>query len=208
MALDLILFPCNGNAIEALDCIDPDQFNVIGFVDDSEEKLGTVVYGLHVHPRSFIEENPAAKVLAVPGSPTSFPIRNKIIEDLNVSHDRWATIIHPKASVSNHAAVGANCLIMDGAVIKAGASISDNVVILPNSVVHHDSKIGENTMIGASVSIAGYVSVGHNCYIGSGSRIRDHITIANNCLVGMGSNVVKDIDSGTTVIGNPAKPKA
>lgn len=208
MALDLILFPCNGNAIEALDCIDPDQFNVIGFADDSEEKLGTVVYGLHVHPRSFIEESPAAKVLAVPGSPTSYPFRNKIIEGLNVSKDRWATLIHPKASVSDYAAVGANCLIMDGAVIKAGATISDNVVILPNSVVHHDSKIGENTMIGASVSVSGHVSVGHNCYIGSGSRIRDHITIANNCLVGMGSNVVKDVDSGTTVMGNPAKPKA
>jgi sugar O-acyltransferase (sialic acid O-acetyltransferase NeuD family) len=208
MAVDLILFPCNGNAIEALDCIDPDQYNVIGFVDDSEDKLGTPVFGIQVFPRSFIEENPQAKVLAVPGSPTSFRIREQIINELGVDPSRWATVIHHSASVSSYATVGLNCLIMDGAVVKAASTLGDNVVILPNSVVHHDSVVGKNTLIGAQVGIAGYVSIGHNCYIGSGSRIRDHITIADHCLVGMGSNVVKNIAEGTTVMGNPAKPIA
>ena len=208
MALDLILFPCNGNAIEALDCLGPDDYNVIGFVDDSEDKLGTEVYGIHVHPRSFITENPQAKVLAVPGSPASFRIRERIIDELGIGPDRWATVAHPTASISRYAKVGRNCLIMEGVVVKASAVIEDNAVILPNSVVHHDSVIGKNTLMGAGVLIAGHVHVGRNCCIGSGSRIKDHLTIGAESLIGMGSNVVKNVEERTTVIGNPAKPIA
>lgn len=208
MALDLILFPCNGNAIEALDCIDPEEYTVIGFVDDSEDKLGTEVFGIHVHPRSFISENPQAKVLAVPGSPASFRVREKIIGELGIGRERWASIAHPKAAISKYAKVGRNCLIMDGVVVKASAIIEDNAVILPNSVVHHDSIIGNNTLVGACVAIAGHVNIGRNCYIGSGSRIKDHLTIGAESLIGMGSNVVKNVEEGTTVIGNPAKPLA
>jgi hypothetical protein len=35
----LIIFPFNGNGIEALDCIQENTFEFIGFIDDSPEKL-------------------------------------------------------------------------------------------------------------------------------------------------------------------------
>src|SRR5690242_8333314 len=78
---DLLLFPCNGNAVEALDCLG-DNFRAIGFLDDSREKLGTAVCGLPVLSRNAISDFPHAKVLAVPGSPVSFRRRHEFIASL------------------------------------------------------------------------------------------------------------------------------
>ena len=201
----LILFPCNGNAIEALDCIDPGQWEVIGFVDDSADKIGKEVCGVWVYDRSLLNEHPGAKVLAVPGSPTSFPIRDTIIDGLELPADRFATVVHPTSRVSKHATIGRNILLMEGVTVKASATIGDHVCILPHSVIHHDSSIGDYTLMGSNVVVAGYTQVGSKCYIGSGSRIINNISIGEEALVGMGSNVLKNIPSKDKVAGNPAK---
>jgi sugar O-acyltransferase (sialic acid O-acetyltransferase NeuD family) len=202
---DLLLFPCNGNAMEALDCLG-DEFRGIGFVDDSPGKIGTTVFGLPVWNRSALSEFPDAKVLAVPGSPDSFPRRGELIASLEIPRARLAAVVHPKAMVSRNASIGANVLLMAGVVITANAVIEDHVVILPNSVVHHDSRIGAYTMVGAGVVVAGCVHIGAHCYIGSGSRFRNNLTIAPGTLVGLGSTVVKPIGEASGVwAGTPAR---
>ncbi|MGZ3932522.1 MAG: acetyltransferase, partial [Bacteroidia bacterium] len=163
----LFIFPFNGNGLEALDCIG-DQFEFLGFLDDTKEKQGTHAYGFSVYGRERLADYPHAKLLAVPGSPASYKVRDKIIAGLNSDSSRFATIIHPKASVSPLAKIGKNVLIMAGAVITSNAVIEDHVCILPNTVVHHDAIIKKYTLVGANVSIAGSVEIGESCYIGSG----------------------------------------
>ena len=34
----LVIFPFNGNGIEALDCIDTEQYELISFIDDDPQK--------------------------------------------------------------------------------------------------------------------------------------------------------------------------
>ena len=204
----LILFPCNGNAIEALDCVDYSKFEVIGFVDDSPEKIGAHQYGVTVFDRSLFSKNPNAKVLAVPGSPTSFKTRNKVIEGLQLDLTRFVNVIHPAAHVSSFASLGTNCLLMEGVVIKAGASIGNSVCMLPYSVLHHDSRIDDYSLIGSSVVIAGYVQIKEKCYIGSGSKVKNNTEIGHECLVGMGSNVLQSLSPKEVYFGNPAKQKS
>jgi len=202
---DLLLFPCNGNAREALDCLGAD-FRAIGFVDDDPAKLGTIVLGLPVSDRRALSQFPNAKVLAVPGSPTSFPRRSDLIMGLVIPRERLATVVHPKAVVSRNATIGLNVLLMAGVIIAANAVIEDHVVILPNSVVHHDSHIGAYTMLGSGVLVAGSVHIGERCYIGSGSRFRDTVTVAPETLVGLGAIVLRPIeDPGGVWIGSPAR---
>jgi sugar O-acyltransferase (sialic acid O-acetyltransferase NeuD family) len=202
---DLLLFPCNGNAIEALDCL-ADELRPIAFVDDDSAKIGTTVYGLPVRGRDAFAAFPAAKVLAVPGSPTSFARRADTITRLGIPHDRFATVVHPAAIVSAHATVGANVLVMGGAVVTAGAVVEDHVIILPNSVIHHDSRIEAHTVVGSGVVIAGYVRIGQNAYISSGSCIGSHVNVAPGTLVGMGSIVLQSIPEPLGVwVGNPAR---
>ena len=77
----LLLFPCNGNAVEALDCVEAD-WELLGFIDDDPAKQGSRCHGLPVHSRAALARWPQARVLAVPGSPTSYRTRRATIESL------------------------------------------------------------------------------------------------------------------------------
>jgi sugar O-acyltransferase (sialic acid O-acetyltransferase NeuD family) len=200
----LLLFPYNGNAAEALDCI-YDAFEVIGFIDDNIDKQGINDLGFTVFSREVISKYPEAKMLAVPGSPETYLSRSKAINSLKIAAERFATLIHPQAAVSARARIGHNCLIMAGVSISAGAVIGNHVVILPNSVVHHDACVEDYTLIGSNVAVAGYVRIGVNCYIGSGSNIIDHVIVGDFALVGLGSNVICDVPEHVRVAGNPAR---
>lgn len=199
----LLIFPCNGNGLEALDCLG-EEYLMIGFVDDTPEKQGTRSSGFPVLPRAALQEYPSAQVLAVPGSPTSYRRRQRVIDGLRIEPDRFARVIHPTARVSGLARIGHNVLIMAGVVITSNAVIGDHVCILPNTVIHHDVTIGDWTLVGSNVSVAGNVRVAANCYIGSGARIINGINIGERALLGLGSNVIRSVHPDTTVVGNPA----
>jgi sugar O-acyltransferase (sialic acid O-acetyltransferase NeuD family) len=201
----LLIFPCNGNGIEALDCLGS-EFYPLGFIDDAPEKVNSERFGIPIFGREALERFPNAEVLAVPASPTSFREWEQIVASLGLPVSRFAQIVHPLARVSPLATIGVNVLIAAGVTITSNAVIGDNVCILPNTVVHHDSVIGDWSTIGSNVTIAGYVTIGYNCYIGSGTNVKNGIKIGDRALVGLGSNVIRDVSPSITVAGNPARP--
>jgi sugar O-acyltransferase (sialic acid O-acetyltransferase NeuD family) len=203
-ARDLLIFPCNGNGLEALDCLGS-AWQCLGFVDDTPEKQATGAYGHRVMGRAALADHGSAAVLAVPGGPQSYRSRARLIDGLGISSDRFATVIHPRASVSPFARIGRNVLIMAGVVVTSNAVIGDHVCILPNSVVHHDAVIGDWSLVGSNVTLAGSSHIGANCYIGSGTSVMNGISIGDGTLVGLGSNVIRDIAAETRVAGNPAR---
>jgi sugar O-acyltransferase (sialic acid O-acetyltransferase NeuD family) len=202
---DLLIFPYNGNGIEAIDCL-TDQYNFIGFVDDLPDKQGSSFTSHPVFPREALIKYKNAKVLAVPGGPTSFKEKEANISSLNLSKDRFVQLIHPSASVSKYATIGFNALIMAGVVITPGARIGNHICILPNTVIHHDVKVADYCWIGSNVVVAGGTAIGKNSFIGSASSVINNIQIGEGSLIGIGSNVIRSVNNHSKVGGNPAKP--
>lgn len=200
----LLIFPCNGSGVEALDCLG-DEWRCIGFVDDTPAKIGTTQFGIPVFDRSALAANPQAYVLAVLGSPLSYRSRQKAIEGLGVAPERFATVIHPRACVSPLARIGHNTLVMAGVVMTSNCTVGNHICILPNTVVHHDVTIGDWSLIGSGVSLTGSVTVGSTCYIGSASAIMNNVHIGEGALVGIGTNVIRNVPAGAKVVGNPAR---
>jgi UDP-perosamine 4-acetyltransferase len=201
----LLIFPFNGNGLEALDCIDSARFEFIGFVDDNEEKRNQL-QPWPIMDRTALTRHHKAKILAVPGGPLSYLKRSEYILGLGIDPSRLVSIIHPHAHIGHSVKIGTNCLIMAGVVLTSNASIGDHVCILPNTVVHHDSVIGDHSLVGSNVAIAGGTRIGRNCYIGSGTNIMNGIEVGEFSLIGLGSNVTKSIAPYSKVAGNPAKP--
>ncbi len=200
----LLIFPCNGNGLEALDCIE-DSYDFIGFVDDTPQKRGISVAGQPVLGREAFADYPDALVLAVPGSPGSYMSRRDIIYGLGLPAERFTNVIHPCARVSRLATLGNNVLILAGAVITSNAVLGSHICILPGSVIHHDVSVGNWSLIGSNVTIAGSVVIEENCYIGSGATIKNGLVIGEKALIGLGSNVIRNVERNSRVAGNPAR---
>jgi sugar O-acyltransferase (sialic acid O-acetyltransferase NeuD family) len=198
----LVIFPCNGNGIEALDCIRPDDFDFIGFIDDDPCRKSA---SYEIFQRDILSRFQELYVLALPGSPASYAYRAQLIDSLAVPNDRFITAIHERASIGRAVKIGFNSVIMAGVVLTSNVMIGNHVCILPNSVIHHDSFVRDYTLIGSNVAIAGSCDIGLNCYIGSGSNIMNGISIGKFSMVGLGSNIIRSTGDHSKMVGNPAR---
>lgn len=201
---DLLIFPANGNGLEALDCLGT-AFRCLGFVDDTPQKQRDGAWGYQVLGRDAFTQHPQARVLAVPGGPASYKARAQIIGSLGIAAERFATVIHPAARVSPLATIGHGVLIMAGVVITSNAVIGNHVCILANTVIHHDSSIGDWSLVGSNVTLASSCRIGANCYVGSGTSIMNGVDVGDRALVGIGSNVIRNIPAEARVVGNPTR---
>lgn len=208
---DILLFPFNGNALEAVSVIRDinrlqNEWNILGFIDDDVNKYGLSADGFDVlGGRDQLRSYPHALVLAVPGRPETYIHRRKIIQSLSLGPERYATIVHPTACIGAACKLGHNVLIQPNVVLSFDVSLGNHVVVLPNTVISHGVEIGDYTLIGSNVSLSGNVSVSQNCYIGTGSKVIHDISIGEQALVGLGAVVVRDVQPRCKVAGNPAK---
>jgi sugar O-acyltransferase (sialic acid O-acetyltransferase NeuD family) len=201
----VLVFPYNGNAREALDCLGP-RHAFIGFIDDDPVRHADGSRGHRVMGREALAAFPDAGVLAVPGNARNYRDRIRLIASLGLAPGRFPSIVHPGAFVSRDATIGSGVLIMAGVVVTSNARIGNHVCLLPNTVVHHDVIIGDYTLVGAGVGISGGVCIDDNAYIGSGARIIEGARIGRRALVGLGAVVIDSVGDDQCVVGNPARP--
>jgi UDP-3-O-[3-hydroxymyristoyl] glucosamine N-acyltransferase len=83
--------------------------------------------------------------------------------------------------------------------------IGKNVKI--SNLVHigHGVTIGKNSLIIANAMIAGSAVIGENVWIAPSSSIINKISVGNNAIVGLSAVVIKSVENGAVVAGNPAK---
>lgn len=209
----IVILGTGGNCVDILDLLrdinaaaDGRRYRCIGFLDDDEETWGTSVGGLEVLGglSEISTLNGAVKVVNGIASPEKITVRQCIHQRLDLQTDRYATLIHPTASVAESASVGAGTVAFQNVVIGSNTRIGQQVLVLPNSIVSHDSRIGSFSTIAGGVSVSGSVQVGDACYIGTNAGLKERICIGSYSLIGLGSAVIRDVEKSSVVAGNPA----
>lgn len=84
-------------------------------------------------------------------------------------------------------------------VISNGVKTDDHVHIA------HNCKIGENAILTACVELSGSVSLGRGVWVAPSTTVLNQVTIGDGATLGIGSVVVRNVDAGVTVFGNPAR---
>lgn len=123
------------------------------------------------------------------------------------NEDRWATFIHPTATVSRYADVGYGCILAPQTIITGDAKIGDFVFMNTNSTVGHDSIVGEYSTLFPNSEICGDCDIGGDCLFGIGSYVLPKVSMPRGTKVSAGAVVRKSVVQAVTLYGDPAAPR-
>jgi len=207
---DLVILGAGGMSREIADAVADinrveRQWNLLGFLDDDPAKHGKIVAGLPVlGPIDCARQHAAHYIVGVArvGDPWR---RRRIIERLALPRERFATIIHPSASISRSATIGVGTAILQYTVVTTDVVVGDHVLIHYNATISHDSVIEDFVTMAPGSLIAGSVRLCAGVYLGAGSQVINDVTVNEAAVVGLGAIVIRDVISGETVVGNPAR---
>lgn len=188
--------------VHAINAVRP-TWRLRGFLDDG--LAGTTVDGVPVIGTTHEPPDDEVAVVVCTGHPGNYFSRKRIVQRLALPAARYATVVHPAASVSAAATLGPGTVILAGAVLTASLRVGAHCALMPGVVLTHDDVVEDFATFGARATLAGRVTVGEGAYIGAGAMVREGRTVGAWSLLGMGAVALCDIPGGEVWAGVPAR---
>jgi len=133
-------------------------------------------------------------------------IRREIYEKLKSNNIFLNTILmHSNTTISKSSLIEEQTFVSAGVIINPQVKIGIGCIVNTGAIIEHDCSIGKFSHIAPGAVLAGNVSIGSGCMIGANAVIKQGVKIGNNVIIGAGAVVLKDINSSTIFVGNPAK---
>lgn len=181
-------------------------WDVPGFLDDAPGLTGTAVGGVPVlGPVDAIADHPDARLVLAVGSPSNPFARARLAVRLGLGDDRYATVVHPTATLATTTVLGPGTVVLAGVVSTADVEIGAHVVLMPQVLLTHDDRIEDHATLAGGVRLAGAVAVGTGAFVGTGAVVREYLAIGAWSVVGMGAVIVADVPPGQVWAGCPAR---
>lgn len=181
------------------------NWEVIGFIDDTEELKGKIINDIPVlggfdYLKNF-SGNLAVTIFDYPEK------RKEIISKIKKINNKinFPNIISSYSILSKFIEWGEGCIVQLNNIITIDVKIGNFVFINCKTAIGHDVIIGDFTTIYVRVFIGGGVVIGERCLIGSGATILPRVKIGDGSIIGAGSLVNKDIPPKVVAAGVPAK---
>ena len=175
-----------------------------GFIVDRALVTTPTIQGLPVlGDVSWLTEHPDVQVvIAIGSSADRCKVARRIVGE---GRTTFATLVHPRAWLGDHVALGSGTIVCAGALITTDVKIGGHVHVNLGATIGHDTVLDDYVTVNPGVHISGNVTVGEGVELGTGSVIIPKCEIGVWAIVGAGSVVTKPVPADTTAVGAPAK---
>ena len=184
-----------------------DDYEVVAFVMNEKYITCNKLYGIPLLPFEIIENlyPPSSFDMLVCCGYTVMRNRKIMYEQALEKGYNLPNYISSRAILENIPEMGNNNIILANAVVGYDGKMGSDNIIFQNVWIGHEFTIGNHSIVGFGSNIGGRARIGNLSYISIGVTSTGRIDFGNETLIGVGANVVKNVESFTTVVGNPAR---
>ncbi|WP_328911701.1 MULTISPECIES: NeuD/PglB/VioB family sugar acetyltransferase [unclassified Streptomyces] len=184
----------------------PPRLRLLGHLDDDPALHGREVDGTPVLGGcERVRDLPDAQVVVCVGSPRDHAVRARLVRRLALPDERYATVTHPSAAVSESSSAGPGSVLLAHCALTAAVRLGAHVAVMPHAVLTHDDVAEDFVTIASGVRLGGGVRLARGCYVGAGALVREYVTVGAWSLIGMGAAVLGDVPPGEVWVGSPAR---
>ena len=177
-------------------------WNILGFIDDNLQALNNFSYKYKVID-SISNHRPKQNTYYAMGIATP-AVKKKIAKKMMKRGAEFVSIIHPSTKIYSENPLGKGVIIYPNAKISTGCKVGDFVNI-QSTIIGHDVTIEDYVTISSSCGITGGVKLREGCFLADHAVIAVGLEVGENAYVGIGSVVIRNVEEGTKVFGNPAR---
>ncbi len=200
----------NGGVIAA--CIEDNrkrfndlEWEVVGFVNDYEKEVcGYPVLGGTDDVQKLLE-NPDYYFMWGIHMIGRNVLTEKVFRKVNIPKERFATIIHKTAFVSESAILEPGVFVMSNCYIGPQAHIGQCSLMMANSLIGHNTTVGPLCHFSVGSITSSYITIGTCSDVTLGARVIEKRKIGNFAVAGAASLVTHDIPDYEIHVGTPAK---
>lgn len=189
-------------------------YRIAGYIDDDASKWGMSINGVEVvggidflKSLACGQEKGGAGEDRKPYAALALgePKTKRILAEKLDGFVLWETIIHPTAVVSPYCRIGQGSILQAGAFVGPNVQMGRHCCLNVNSGIGHDAVIGNFSSIMGNCDVTGGVVLKEGVYVSTCVGIIPSLTIGENAVIGAGAVVIRDVEAGATVVGNPAR---
>lgn len=174
-----------------------------GFLDANPMALGELTLSARVvgDPDTY-RPTPNDRFVCAIGDPLR---RLSICRSMENRGATFTTLIHPTAVVGQRCRIGKGSIVCPGVVITADATVGDHVIVNVHSSIGHNAIVGDGCTLSGHCDVTGYARLGEGVFLGSHAAVLPSIRVGDYARIGAGSVALRNVPSGVTVMGVPAK---
>lgn len=133
---------------------------------------------------------------------TALARRRELFDLIRSGGLQTPALVHPRASVSRSARVGAGSVVCAGVVLGPGVEVGENVVLYGNVTVEHGCRIDDHAYLAPGVILCGDVHIEAGVFLGAGAIVLPGVVMGKDAMLSAGGCARADVRAGARIAGN------